>query len=155
MASSAKEQKVQDNESCFNLWDHDGRIRVRRYVGERCLPKCIIERHRVLTPGVMSSCSQGLEEPIRVSQMTLKSPINGLLGKTVEFADEKIIAPLNTLKSVKGRNKIAVPQGMSTRNPSPICENISMVPDRRIPIATGYFDNQSPFPSQREAPELW
>ncbi|GFV91849.1 transposable element Tc1 transposase [Trichonephila clavipes] len=32
---------------------HDGRIRVRRYAGERCLPKSVIERHSDLTPGVM------------------------------------------------------------------------------------------------------
>ncbi|GFW90034.1 transposable element Tc1 transposase [Trichonephila clavipes] len=49
-------QDVCDNstdESLFNLWDHDGRIRVRRYAGERCLPECVIERHSGLTPGVM------------------------------------------------------------------------------------------------------
>ncbi|GFW92484.1 transposable element Tcb2 transposase [Trichonephila clavipes] len=37
----------------FNLWAHDGRIRVRRYAGERCLPQCVFERHSGLTPGVM------------------------------------------------------------------------------------------------------
>ncbi|GFV18375.1 transposable element Tcb1 transposase [Trichonephila clavipes] len=36
--------------SRFNLWDHDGRIRVRRYAGERCLPECVIERHSGLNP---------------------------------------------------------------------------------------------------------
>ncbi|GFS59081.1 transposable element Tc1 transposase [Trichonephila clavipes] len=36
------------NESRFNLWDHDGRIRVRRYAGERCLPECVIERHSAM-----------------------------------------------------------------------------------------------------------
>ncbi|GFT59148.1 transposable element Tc1 transposase [Trichonephila clavipes] len=46
-------QVVFSNESRFNLWDHDGRIRVRRYAGERCLPECVIERHNALTPGVM------------------------------------------------------------------------------------------------------
>ncbi|GFX98914.1 uncharacterized protein TNCV_1504901 [Trichonephila clavipes] len=40
-------------ESRFNLQDHDGRIRVRRCAGERCLPECVIERHSGLTPGVM------------------------------------------------------------------------------------------------------
>ncbi|GFX13873.1 transposable element Tcb2 transposase [Trichonephila clavipes] len=35
--------------------DHDGRIRVRYYAGERCLPKCVTERHGGLTPGVMAS----------------------------------------------------------------------------------------------------
>ncbi|GFX89265.1 transposable element Tcb1 transposase [Trichonephila clavipes] len=33
------------DESRFNLWDHDGRIRVRRHSGERCLLECDIERH--------------------------------------------------------------------------------------------------------------
>ncbi|GFV58999.1 transposable element Tcb2 transposase [Trichonephila clavipes] len=37
------------NGSCFNLWDHDGCIRVRRYADEHCLPDCIIERHSGLT----------------------------------------------------------------------------------------------------------
>ncbi|GFX24183.1 PC4 domain-containing protein [Trichonephila clavipes] len=41
------------DESRFNLWDHDGRIRVRRYAGERCLSECVMERHSGLTPGVM------------------------------------------------------------------------------------------------------
>ncbi|GFX97626.1 transposable element Tcb2 transposase [Trichonephila clavipes] len=41
------------DESRFSLWDHDGRIRVRRYASERCLPECVIERHSGLTPGVM------------------------------------------------------------------------------------------------------
>ncbi|GFT49568.1 transposable element Tc1 transposase [Trichonephila clavipes] len=41
------------DESRFNLWDHDDCIRVRHYVGERCLPECVIERHSGLTIGVM------------------------------------------------------------------------------------------------------
>ncbi|GFU53489.1 transposable element Tcb1 transposase [Trichonephila clavipes] len=44
---------VFSNESRFHLWDYDGRNRVRRYVIERCLPECVIERHSGLTPGVM------------------------------------------------------------------------------------------------------
>ncbi|GFX73155.1 transposable element Tcb1 transposase [Trichonephila clavipes] len=40
------------DESRFNLWDHDSRIRVRRFAGERCFPECVIERHSGLTPGV-------------------------------------------------------------------------------------------------------
>ncbi|GFV73744.1 transposable element Tc1 transposase [Trichonephila clavipes] len=40
-------------ESRSNLWDHDGRIRVRRYGGELCLPERVIERYSGLTPGVM------------------------------------------------------------------------------------------------------
>ncbi|GFT83288.1 transposable element Tcb1 transposase [Trichonephila clavipes] len=46
-------QVVFSDESLFNLWDHDGRIRVRRYAGERCLPECVIEPHSGLTSGVM------------------------------------------------------------------------------------------------------
>ncbi|GFX45807.1 transposable element Tc1 transposase [Trichonephila clavipes] len=46
-------QVVFSDESCFNLWHHDGRIRVRRYAGERHIPECIIERHSRRTPGVM------------------------------------------------------------------------------------------------------
>ncbi|GFX00866.1 transposable element Tc1 transposase [Trichonephila clavipes] len=43
-------QVVFSDESRFNLWNHDGHIRVRRYAGERCLPECVIERHRSITP---------------------------------------------------------------------------------------------------------
>ncbi|GFX49454.1 transposable element Tc1 transposase [Trichonephila clavipes] len=39
--------------SHFNLWHHDGRIRVRLYAGERRIPECIKERHKGRTPGVM------------------------------------------------------------------------------------------------------
>ncbi|GFX87955.1 transposable element Tc1 transposase [Trichonephila clavipes] len=46
-------QVVFSDDSRFNLWDHDGRIRARRYAGERCLPECVMERHSGLTPGVM------------------------------------------------------------------------------------------------------
>ncbi|GFW42684.1 transposable element Tc1 transposase [Trichonephila clavipes] len=46
-------QVVLSDESRFNLWDYDGRIRVRRYAGKRCLPECVIERHSGLTFGVM------------------------------------------------------------------------------------------------------
>ncbi|GFY35728.1 uncharacterized protein TNCV_4841041 [Trichonephila clavipes] len=35
--------KLSSDESRFNLWDHDGRIRVRRYAGECCLAECVIE----------------------------------------------------------------------------------------------------------------
>ncbi|GFW36125.1 transposable element Tcb1 transposase [Trichonephila clavipes] len=46
-------QVVFSDESCFNLRNHDDRIRVRRYADERCFPECVIERHSGLTPGVM------------------------------------------------------------------------------------------------------
>ncbi|GFU98540.1 transposable element Tc1 transposase [Trichonephila clavipes] len=39
------QQVVFSDESCFNLWHHDGRIRVRRYAGEWHIPECIIKRH--------------------------------------------------------------------------------------------------------------
>ncbi|PRD27075.1 UNVERIFIED_CONTAM: tc3a [Trichonephila clavipes] len=41
------------HESHFNFFDHDGRIRVRRYAVVRCLPECVIERHSDPTPGIM------------------------------------------------------------------------------------------------------
>ncbi|GFS51491.1 transposable element Tcb2 transposase [Trichonephila clavipes] len=47
------QQVVFSDESRFNLWHHDGRIRVKRYAGERHIPECIIERHSGRTPGVM------------------------------------------------------------------------------------------------------
>ncbi|GFU87232.1 transposable element Tc1 transposase [Trichonephila clavipes] len=47
------QQVVFSDKSRFNLWHHDGRIRVRLYAGERCIPECIIERHSGRTPRVM------------------------------------------------------------------------------------------------------
>ncbi|GFU90667.1 transposable element Tc1 transposase [Trichonephila clavipes] len=47
------QQVVFSDKSCFNLWHHDGRIRVRLYAGERHIPEFIIERHSGRTPGVM------------------------------------------------------------------------------------------------------
>ncbi|GFS49180.1 transposable element Tcb2 transposase [Trichonephila clavipes] len=41
------------DESRFNLWDHDGCIRVRRHADERGLPECVIEPHSGLRPGDM------------------------------------------------------------------------------------------------------
>ncbi|GFU92162.1 hypothetical protein TNCV_2530211 [Trichonephila clavipes] len=40
--SAAPGAFIQDppyDESLFNVWDHDGRFRVRLYAGERCLPE--------------------------------------------------------------------------------------------------------------------
>ncbi|GFT25231.1 transposable element Tc1 transposase [Trichonephila clavipes] len=47
------QQVVFSDESRFNLWHHDGRIRVRLYAGERHIPECIINHHSGRTPGVM------------------------------------------------------------------------------------------------------
>ena len=33
------------DESCFNLWDHDGRVRIRRCASQRCLPEYVIKPH--------------------------------------------------------------------------------------------------------------
>ncbi|GFX05431.1 transposable element Tc1 transposase [Trichonephila clavipes] len=46
-------QVVFSDESRFNLWDNDGCICVRRYVGTRCLPECVTGQHGGLTPGFM------------------------------------------------------------------------------------------------------
>ncbi|GFW93517.1 transposable element Tcb1 transposase [Trichonephila clavipes] len=45
--------EVSVDESRFNLWEHDDRIRIRRYAGECCLTESVIKRHSGLTPGVM------------------------------------------------------------------------------------------------------
>ncbi|GFW32390.1 transposable element Tcb1 transposase [Trichonephila clavipes] len=37
-------QVVFSEESRFNLWHHDGCIRVRHYDAKRCLPECVIKR---------------------------------------------------------------------------------------------------------------
>ncbi|GFS98625.1 NACHT and WD repeat domain-containing protein 2 [Trichonephila clavipes] len=55
------------DESRFSLWDHDGRIRVRRYAGESCLPECVIERHSDLTPGVRFRI---MDDPICLTHAT-------------------------------------------------------------------------------------
>ncbi|GFS70697.1 transposable element Tcb1 transposase [Trichonephila clavipes] len=47
-------QVVFSAESRFNVSDHDGRIRIRLYAGERCLPECVIKWHSCLNPGVMA-----------------------------------------------------------------------------------------------------
>ncbi|GFX56219.1 transposable element Tc1 transposase [Trichonephila clavipes] len=46
-------QVVFSGESLFSLWDHDGRICVRRYAGKRFLPECVIEQLSGITPGVI------------------------------------------------------------------------------------------------------
>ncbi|GFW12862.1 transposable element Tcb2 transposase [Trichonephila clavipes] len=47
------QQVIFSYKSRFNLWEHEGHIRFRRYAGERCLPECVIELHSGLTPGVI------------------------------------------------------------------------------------------------------
>ncbi|GFS59924.1 uncharacterized protein TNCV_3957231 [Trichonephila clavipes] len=51
---TACSRQLAEYESRFTLYDPDGRIRVRRYAGEYCLPQCVIERHSGLTSGVMA-----------------------------------------------------------------------------------------------------
>ncbi|GFW18722.1 transposable element Tc1 transposase [Trichonephila clavipes] len=50
-------QVVFSNESRFNLWDYDARIRDRRYAGEFYLQAYVIGRHSGLTPGVTVWCA--------------------------------------------------------------------------------------------------
>ncbi|GFV57648.1 uncharacterized protein TNCV_3132361 [Trichonephila clavipes] len=58
-------QVVFADESRFDLWEHDGRIRVRRYARERGLPKCVIKRHSDLTPGVMYNARLHVAKTVR------------------------------------------------------------------------------------------
>ncbi|GFU38279.1 transposable element Tc1 transposase [Trichonephila clavipes] len=51
------QQVVFSDKSRLNLWNHDGRIRVRRYVSERCLPQRIIGRYSGRTPGAVAHTS--------------------------------------------------------------------------------------------------
>ena len=46
-------QVVFSDESHFNLWDHDDHVRVRCYVGQRCLPENVIAQYSGRTPAVM------------------------------------------------------------------------------------------------------
>ena len=41
------------DKSHFNLRYHDGCVYLTHYAGQRCLPECVIERHRGRIPGVM------------------------------------------------------------------------------------------------------
>ncbi|GFU11407.1 transposable element Tcb2 transposase [Trichonephila clavipes] len=53
-------QVVFSDEPRFNLWDHDGRISVRRYAGERCLSRILVPSLRNLYEliiFVLFSCS--------------------------------------------------------------------------------------------------
>ncbi|GFU44565.1 transposable element Tcb2 transposase [Trichonephila clavipes] len=50
---SFEEEAGQAHSSSTPVDDHDGRICVRHYAGERCLPECITERHSGLTHGVI------------------------------------------------------------------------------------------------------
>ncbi|GFS50854.1 transposable element Tcb1 transposase [Trichonephila clavipes] len=44
-------QVVFSDESRFNLGDHEGCIRVKRYASKCCLPECVIKRHSGLSYG--------------------------------------------------------------------------------------------------------
>ncbi|GFV90004.1 transposable element Tcb2 transposase [Trichonephila clavipes] len=48
-----RHQNVFTDKPRFNLWDHEGRIRVSCYAGEHFLPECVNERYSGLTPGVI------------------------------------------------------------------------------------------------------
>ncbi|GFT49122.1 transposable element Tcb2 transposase [Trichonephila clavipes] len=48
-----QDSAVLAEESRFNLWNHGGRTRVRRYAGERTLQSAFIERHNSLSPKIM------------------------------------------------------------------------------------------------------
>ncbi|GFU38989.1 uncharacterized protein TNCV_2144361 [Trichonephila clavipes] len=47
-------QWITEDKSCFNLWNYDGRNRVRHFADGQCLPEYVIERYSGLTPGVMA-----------------------------------------------------------------------------------------------------
>ena len=75
---------VFSDESRFNVSYSDGRIRVRRYRGERNLEGCIVERHSGQTPGVMvwgAICYNNRSRLIRI-EGTLNS--NRYLAQVVE-----------------------------------------------------------------------
>ncbi|GFW05907.1 transposable element Tcb2 transposase [Trichonephila clavipes] len=59
------QQVVFSDKSRFNLWHHDGRIRVRLYAGERRIPECIIERHSGRTPGVMDNARPHVAKTVK------------------------------------------------------------------------------------------
>ncbi|GFU51840.1 transposable element Tcb2 transposase [Trichonephila clavipes] len=59
-------QVIFSDELRFNLWDHDGRIRVRGYGGERCHPEYVIKRHSGLTSGLGAISYHGLSNLLRI-----------------------------------------------------------------------------------------
>ena len=62
------------DESRFNISYNDGRIRVRRYAGERNLRACILQRHRGPTPSVM--VWGAIEYNMRSSLLCIKGNLN-------------------------------------------------------------------------------
>ena len=53
------------DESTFHLWDHDDCIRVWSYAGQRCFPKCVIERILAEHPELWSGVRfRIMEDPI-------------------------------------------------------------------------------------------
>lgn len=75
---------VFSDESRFNVSYNDGRIRVRRYRGERNAEGCIVERHSGQTPGVMvwGAISYNTRSPLLRIEGTLNS--NRYLTEVVE-----------------------------------------------------------------------
>ncbi|GFU90251.1 hypothetical protein TNCV_3874551 [Trichonephila clavipes] len=53
MSASSIRRLLLHHDSRFKLGDYDGRIRVRCYAGERCLPDCGVERLNGLIPEIM------------------------------------------------------------------------------------------------------
>ncbi|PRD34954.1 UNVERIFIED_CONTAM: Transposable element Tcb2 transposase [Trichonephila clavipes] len=64
-------QAVFSDELRFNLWDHDGRILVRRYAGEHCLPECQDNAHPAVAKTVQGFCSA---QHIRLLPWSVYSP---------------------------------------------------------------------------------
>ncbi|GFY00758.1 transposable element Tc1 transposase [Trichonephila clavipes] len=93
-------QVVFSDESRFNLWDHDGRIRVRRYTGERCLLECVIEQHSALTPRVMvwgAISYHGRSNLLRI-EGNLNNNVREVLQPEESFSSLKAILELSFIR---------------------------------------------------------
>ncbi|GFX33054.1 transposable element Tc1 transposase [Trichonephila clavipes] len=107
--------------------DHEGRICLRRYTGERCLPECVIERHSGLTPRVMVWGTMSYHGQSNLLQIEGNLNCNRLRIGVLELPTYYIPRKLVSL--------------------------FSAALYRRRPITAGNFDAQ--FLPQRKAPELW
>ncbi|KAJ4439779.1 hypothetical protein ANN_07907, partial [Periplaneta americana] len=75
-----------DDESRFNLDYNDGRIRIRRYRGQRYHPDCIVQRRTGRTPGVMVWCGIGYHSRSRLLRIGVDSTATA--GRAVRLLPE-------------------------------------------------------------------
>ncbi|GFU46046.1 transposable element Tcb2 transposase [Trichonephila clavipes] len=108
------------HKSWFNLWNHNGRICVRRYAGERCLPVCVIERYSGLTLEVKASLELSLSRIMHARELqklfeTSVQPntCNFFLGLSAYSPD---MSPIEQVGDLVGRCLARDPYPASSKN---------------------------------------